>query len=262
MSNVRTLALKWGNLLSACALIEVDAVYRTAPGRRRDGRLPIPREGGEPVVSTIAAIVEVLWVYANRAQPTRLASLVEDEKELIERAKRLDPEAWDVIFNRYYPEIYAYLRYRTATPEDAEDLAATVFERAVKHIGSYRYRGQSLGAWLQRIASNLVTDYYRRRRLPTRRPEELPLHMHAEDPSPVEHVLQQDVVEQVHHVLQRLPEHQRDVLILRFLLGYSLEETASIMGKNVNAIKALQHRALKNFRQAWQALEASNERGP
>ncbi len=251
-----------GNLLPFRALIGMSPIKPNGPGRRRDRNIPIPREGSNPVSATIQTLVGVLWAYATRAQPTRLTSPVEDEEDLIERAKRFDPEAWDVIFNRYYPEIYAYLRYRTATPEDAEDLAATVFERAVTHIHSYRYRGQNLGAWLQRIATNLVTDYYRRRRLPTRRPEELPQHVHAEDTSPIEHVLRQDTVDQVHQALQRLPDRQRDVLILRFLLGYSLEETATIMGTNVNAVKALQHRALKKFRQAWQAIEAPDERRP
>lgn len=175
----------------------------------------------------------------------------QSEAELVARAQNMDPEAWDIIFNRYYPDIFAYLRYRTASLEDAEDLAATVFERAVRHIRSYRETGKGLGAWLQRIASNLVVDYYRRRSVPGRKTQPLPPKL--EDPriSPLEHALRVDTAEEVRRTLEYLPPNQRDVLIYRFLLGYNLAETAEIMGKSVNAIKALQHRALQRLREVW-----------
>jgi len=192
------------------------------------------------------------WWFARRSPAAGASSRREDQAELVARAKRLDPEAWDIIFNRYYPEIYAYLRYRTASPEDAEDLAATVFERAVRHIHAYKEMGRGLGAWLQRIASNLVVDYYRRRSVPSRQGGELSPSLADDGISPLEHALQMDTVDQVHRVLSQLNDAQREVLILRFLMGYSLAETAEIMGKNVNAIKALQHRALQRFKELWQ----------
>ncbi len=185
-------------------------------------------------------------------EPKGRTASASQEADLVARARNMDPEAWDIIFNRYYPEIFAYLRYRTASPEDAEDLAATVFERAVRHIRSYRETGRGIGAWLQRIASNLVVDYYRRRSVPGRQAEPLPARL--EDPaiSPLEHALRVDTVEEVRRALAQLPESQQNVLIYRFLLGYNLAETAQIMGKSVNAIKALQHRALQRLREVWE----------
>ncbi len=182
----------------------------------------------------------------------RQAAPASREADLVARAQNMDPEAWDIIFNRYYPEIFAYLRYRAASVEDAEDLAATVFERAVRHIRSYRETGRGLGAWLQRIASNLVVDYYRRRSVPGRTAEPLPPKVEDTSISPLEHALRVDTAEEVHRALQRLPDSQRDVLIYRFLIGYDLAETAQIMGKSVNAIKALQHRALRRLREIWE----------
>ena len=173
------------------------------------------------------------------------------QEELIQRAKQGDPEAWDTIFNRYYPEIYAYFRYRTASEEDAEDLAATVFERAVRHIRSYKEQGRGLGAWLQRIASNLLVDYYRRRNVNTRRTEPLSPTLADDGMSPVEHALRQDMADQVREMLKHLTEEQREVIVLRFLLGYSLAETAKVMNRKVNAVKALQHRALQRLRTVW-----------
>jgi len=195
-------------------------------------------------------LIRILFARSTSQDPQDLSHA----EALAERARRLDPDAWDEIFNRYYPEIYAYLRYRVPTPEDAEDLAAMVFERAVKHIRSYQEKGKGLGAWLQRIASNLVVDYYRRRKVPGRQADPLPPTLEDTRPSPLEHALQMDTVEAVHRALAQLPDSQRDVLIYRFLLGYSLAETAAILGKNVNAIKALQHRAVEHLRKVWKVM--------
>ncbi len=176
---------------------------------------------------------------------------VANEASLIKRARHGDPDAWDSIFNRYYPEIYAYMRYRAATIEDAEDLAATVFERAVQHIRTYKPTGSGLGAWLQRIASNLVVDYYRRRDVPIRKTDALPPYLVDKGTLPLDHVIQADTAKMIQDTLQRLPAAQQEVLVLRFLRGYSIKETASIMGKKTNAIKALQHRALDHMRVVW-----------
>ncbi len=192
-----------------------------------------------------------LWVLLIGVPTKRSPTSQAHVEALVERAKKRDPDAWDEIFNRYYPEIYAYLRYRVPTPEDAEDLAATVFEKAVRNIHSYKERGKGLGAWLQRIATNIVVDYYRRQSVPGRQADPLPLTLEDTRTSPLEHALKADTVEEVHRALAQLPETQRDVLIYRFLLGYSLAETAAILGKNVNAVKALQHRAVERLRHVW-----------
>jgi len=197
-------------------------------------------------------VVHLLRSFSLAAQARRKEKQpVAHEAELIKRAKNNDPDAWDDIFNRYYPEIYAYTRYRAATTEDAEDLAAAVFERAVRHIHTYKTTGKGLGAWLQRIASNLVIDYYRRQSVPGRKTDELPPSLVDEQTSPLEHAIQADSVTALHDKLQQLPPAQQDVLVLRFLLGYNLKETAEIMGKKANAIKALQHRALERLRIVW-----------
>ena len=203
-------------------------------------------------VLSLAQWTSTVWTFLLASlKRTGQSPLAQNEADIIARARNMDPDAWDIIFNRYYPEIFSYLRYRTNSLEDAEDLAAMVFERAVRHIGSYKETGRGMGAWLQRIASNLVVDYYRRRSVKARVSEPLPPNLVDTHPSPLEHALRRDTVEDIHKALAELPDSQRDVLIYRFLLGYNLEETAQIMDKSVNAIKALQHRALKRLRQVW-----------
>jgi RNA polymerase sigma-70 factor (ECF subfamily) len=85
-----------------------------------------------------------------------------DEAELIERAKT-DKEAFGELYELYVARIYNYVYYRTGSVEDAEDLTARIFFKAMQHIGSYHDRGVPFSAWLYRIAHNLVANWHRDR---------------------------------------------------------------------------------------------------
>jgi RNA polymerase sigma-70 factor (ECF subfamily) len=83
------------------------------------------------------------------------------EADLVARAKERSAEAWDEIYARHYPPIYRYILARVFDAAVAEDLASAVFLGAVKGMGTYRYRGQPLLAWLYRIARNVVSSHQR-----------------------------------------------------------------------------------------------------
>jgi RNA polymerase sigma-70 factor (ECF subfamily) len=83
-----------------------------------------------------------------------------DEDDLVEAAKT-DPEAFGKLYQRYVDKIYSYIYYRTSNREDAEDLTAKTFHRALSHIGRYKHKGRPFSAWLYRIAHNLVANWHR-----------------------------------------------------------------------------------------------------
>ena len=85
-----------------------------------------------------------------------------DESELIARAKT-DKEAFGELYEQYVERIYNYVYYRTGNAEDAEDLTARIFFKAMQHIGNYHDRGLPFSAWLYRIAHNLVANWHRDR---------------------------------------------------------------------------------------------------
>ncbi|MCZ7667598.1 MAG: sigma-70 family RNA polymerase sigma factor [Chloroflexi bacterium] len=85
-----------------------------------------------------------------------------EESALIERAKT-DSEAFGLLYERYYGRIYNYVYYRTGNVDDAQDLTARIFERAMNHIGRYEDKGLPFSAWLYRIAHNLVANFHRDR---------------------------------------------------------------------------------------------------
>ncbi len=182
------------------------------------------------------------------------APAVWKEEALLVRAKKLEDDAWQMIFQQHYPRLYSYLYYQVGNADVAEDLCGLVFERAVKHIHRFNPRKGGLAGWLTRIAQNLARDYHRRNR--TRAPEPLELNeawiAHGKDPSAL--LLAQESSRYLYQALQQLTEEQRNVILLRFLAQMKLPEVARTLGKSVGAVKSLQHRALATLRKELKKL--------
>ncbi len=177
-----------------------------------------------------------------------------DEVALIERARQLDDEAWERIYEQHYPRLYGYLYYRVGDPDLAEDLVAQTFERAVRHIDRFKARGGGLGGWLTRIAQNLAHDHYRRRKARPPDPIELNEAWMGGGGDPTHHALRTESTELLRRALDRLTPDQRDVILLRFIARMTSPEVARHMGKTTGAVKALQHRALAALRRELEAL--------
>lgn len=88
------------------------------------------------------------------------SAIPQDERDLIERAK-VNKEAFGELYAKYVDRIENYVYYRVGNREDAEDLTARIFERAMKHIPRYQDQGVPFSAWLYRIARNLVANWHR-----------------------------------------------------------------------------------------------------
>lgn len=167
------------------------------------------------------------------------------EAELISRAKEFQPEAWDAIYNAYYPKMYTFLYVHLGDRMTAEDLASQVFEEACKAIHRFQYRGVPLSSWLYRIAHNLMVDFLKRRRR---------LRTHSIDADGAPQLAAADNTEtmglrdQLSRALCRLTREQQQVLLLRHLEGHDITSISRIMGKKENAVRALEFRALRSLR--------------
>lgn len=173
-------------------------------------------------------------------------SQVQDERQLIRRAKEYDPGAFAEIYERYYQRIYNYIYYRVSDGITAEDLCSEVFIKAMEAIESYTFQGVPFSAWLYRIAGNLVIDHYRRR---PSQPEMSwedgrPLTM---DDNPSDRLEQKFDHQELRRAIQGLTADQQQVIILKFVDGLSNSEVAQILGKSEGAVKSLQHRALASL---------------
>ncbi len=165
----------------------------------------------------------------------------EDQKAL-DGLRKLDAQVIGAIYDKYFPEVYRYVRYRLSDEQQAEDIASDVFLRLLEAAQNGRGPETNLKAWLLATASHAVVDQLRRSyRRPT---ESLPDGLPDQDPALHEEFERREQKRSLQHAFARLTSEQQHVLALRFGQGYSLEETAQVMGKNVNAVKALQFRAL------------------
>jgi len=176
------------------------------------------------------------------------------EAELVERAKASERAAWDEIFDRHYQQVYVFVFCRVGDRMAAEDLVADVFVEAWRGIRRFDYRGVPLVAWLYRIAHNLTADFLKKRsRTRTQTLEDgwsgIP---HSEDESEKVAVWQT-----VSQAFRKLTQEQQAVLLSRFLEGRTLAETAVMLGKSENAIKALEFRALRSVRKVLAGQEAA-----
>jgi RNA polymerase sigma-70 factor, ECF subfamily len=180
--------------------------------------------------------------------PTRGAAyLMTDfnEQRALDGLQKLEAQSIGAIYDQYFPEIYRYVRYRINDEAIAEDIASDVFVRLMEASQKNKGPQTNLHGWLIATASNAVNDHHRRH---YRRPVD-----GLSDSMPdggVSVHSQVDVREQnrlVQDAIAQLTNEQQHVLALRFGQGYSIEETATVLKKNINAVKALQFRALASL---------------
>jgi RNA polymerase sigma-70 factor, ECF subfamily len=154
----------------------------------------------------------------------------------------LDSQAVTAVYNRFFPEIFRYVRYRVGDDALAEDISSEVFFCLLKSVKDGTGPGQNLRGWLIGAARHMVVDHIRQK---YRHPSQVILDtLESAEPGPCEQVEQRQASYALRLALVQLTEDQQQVLTLRFGQGYSLEETAALMKKKLNAVKALQFRAL------------------
>jgi RNA polymerase sigma-70 factor, ECF subfamily len=163
-----------------------------------------------------------------------------NERELIERAKKGDREAVSMLYEAYAQAVFRYISYRVQSDMIAEDLTADVFLRMVRSLPEYKYTGAPFGAWLFRIAANRITDYRRERHIPDEIPEQ-----YSDSVDLQAEFEREEEQSRLRVAIQALPEDYQAVLILRFMQDLSHADVASAVGKSVEAVRVLQHRALK-----------------
>ena len=165
-----------------------------------------------------------------------------DDAELVERVHAGDADAFGPLYDRYHVAIYRYVYYHVGHRQDAEDLSATVFERALQSLPRFRGDDCRFSTWLYRIAHNAMVDYHRLRR--TRRSlslEDAAEYVGHDGADPSKTVESLDLGD----ALAALPQEQRELLILRFVDGLRHDEVAKVLGKNEGACRVGQHRALR-----------------
>jgi RNA polymerase sigma-70 factor (ECF subfamily) len=176
-----------------------------------------------------------------------------DLADLVGCALTGDRRAADQLLRIIQPLVLRYCRGRVGTRErslvSAEDITQEVCLAVVNRLTDYHYEPGSFLAFVYGIAAHKVADA--RRRAVRSRAEvvpELPDAPSTED-GPEQRVLNGELISKVVHLLHRLPDRQREILVLRVAVGLSAEETAAAVGSTAGAVRVAQHRALVRMRQ-------------
>jgi RNA polymerase sigma-70 factor, ECF subfamily len=166
---------------------------------------------------------------------------------LVELARSGDKEAFGLLYDHYQSSVYRFLYYRTRSQALAEDLTSETFFRALRSMNSFRWQGKDFGAWLMTIARNLTTDHFKsgRTRLEMTTEDMTPHDDATEGPESA--VLAGLTNEVLLKALTELPTEQRECLIMRFLQGLSIAETALALHRSDGAVKQLQLRGVRNL---------------
>lgn len=165
-----------------------------------------------------------------------------DGKKEARNLRDLDAQAIGAVYDQYFSEVYRYVLYRLGDQSISEDIASDVFIRLLEAVRSGRGPESNLKGWLIGTANHIVMDQMRKKYRRTE--DEIPESLPDLNPGPASEVDQREQNRAVQGAYTKLTPEQQHVLALRFGQGYSLEETAAHLNKNVNAVKALQFRAL------------------
>lgn len=214
-----------GDAVLRCAVADllIGPLFATASPARGTARSGPgdPRPHGDPEADRIAALVDL--------------------------ARGGDAEAFGALYDHYHQAVYRFIYYRVSSQALAEDLLSETFFRALRSMASFHWQGKDFGAWLMTIARNLVVDHYKaaRTRLETTT-DDFSGHQGITE-GPEDEVIANLTNEILHETLAALPAEQQECLVMRFLSGRSIAETAQALGRTEGAIKQLQLRAIRNL---------------
>ena len=243
-----------GDGLRALAVLVATALAELFDRRRP--ALALASRGGPlgPVVAA-ASTDAALGASASRSAPPVASSPtppdVRDEHaatwQLVARAKDGDGEAFGQLYDGYVDMVYRFIYFRLNDRALAEDFTSETFLRALRRISTIDYQGRDIGAWFMTIARNLILDHKKSARARLEVPTGETIEGERSERSPEAAVLDLLTSERLMAAVRQLGDEQRECVILRFVQGFSVSETAAVMGKNDGSVKALQHRAVRKL---------------
>ncbi|ORV14895.1 sigma-70 family RNA polymerase sigma factor [Mycobacterium celatum] len=163
-----------------------------------------------------------------------------------------DRDALREVVETIRPIVLRYCRARVGTVErgglSADDVAQEVCLAAITALPRYRDRGRPFLAFVYGIAAHKVADAHRAAGRDLSYPAESLPERRSVEAGPEEMAIEADSVTRMNELLEVLPDKQREILILRVVVGLSAEETATAVGSSAGAVRVAQHRALARLK--------------
>lgn len=164
-----------------------------------------------------------------------------EEEKIIKKAAEGEAEAFGILYDKYFNQIYRFIVLKTSDRAAAEDLTQQVFLHAWQNIEGYEHRGHPFSSWLYKIARNAVVDHYRAGKPEVDLNHALEISGAVNLTADLEKKFDLEIVQE--KIKELSPDYQ-DVLIMRFVEELSHKEIAAALDKTEGAVKVIQHRAL------------------
>ncbi|MDX6633790.1 MAG: hypothetical protein QOG09_1454 [Solirubrobacterales bacterium] len=175
------------------------------------------------------------------------------DTQLAAQAKDGDSSAFGQLYTRNFDSVYAYLRVAVSDAQEAEDATQQVFTKVLESLPAYEDQGRPFQAWLFRIARNQAIDYGRRSgRVEPEEPQLI--EQRSKQSTDDLRALQWTSDDELMMLVKRLPDGQRQVIFLRYVLDLTTADIAEVLDRKPEAIRQLQSRALRFLEQRLVAL--------
>lgn len=170
-------------------------------------------------------------------------------REINKRNKRNEKAFLDA-YDFYAPRIFRHIYFRVSSKETAEDITSQVFLKTWKYLLSDNIK--NIKSFLYRVASNLLVDYYRKKsREPVQVDEEFE-NISFYEKDIVKEINNQEELQDVRRAASRLKKDFRDIIVMRYIDGLSIEEISEISGKSKNAVYISISRAIGELKEILQ----------
>jgi RNA polymerase sigma-70 factor (ECF subfamily) len=208
-----------------------------------------PSRRPPPVLPPNALGVANRIVFLERLEPPTREAEDRDAARLVTRFQGGDPDAFSILYSRYFERVYGYLRVILRDADEAEDGAQQVFVNVFEALPAYERRGQPFRAWFMTIVRNVAFDCLRRRsRIEPRDAESIDSRLQQLERAELEPEMLRISDRELSPLLENLSPPQRQVILLRYVLGLSSAETGRVLGRSPVAVRGLQYRALRSLR--------------
>lgn len=171
------------------------------------------------------------------------------DEELVEKVKKGDADVYEKIIQKYQSKVFGLIYNMTKNQNEIEDLAQEVFIKIYKNLG--KFKGESsLYTWIYKITVNLCLDEMKKRKNVIYLDEKIEVddgevnrELPSEDKSQEELYEEKELQEKLHNCINKLPEKQRVMIVLRDIKGFSYEEISKITDVKLGTVRSQINRA-------------------
>jgi RNA polymerase sigma factor (sigma-70 family) len=170
------------------------------------------------------------------------------DMDLVTQAE-INPQDFAAVYDRFFSQIYNYVRYRVELASDAEDVTSTIFEHIFLKLGSYQQEKGAFTSWIFAIAHNTVADYYRnRKRWEGIVNKVVCACVVTEANGPEAELISNENHEELLRALSYLSPREQDLIALKFAAGLTNRNIARITGLSESNVAVILYRAMLRLR--------------